>query len=115
ILRFQVNSDGSFAYWPPDGFHGTTGFSYTARAGDLSDSASVTIFVDAIPVASDDSYTLDPFTSTQLQVDANSGALFNDTAADHDTLTASFGQPSHGTVSGNSDGSFTYTAESYFT
>ncbi|MBD2848141.1 S-layer homology domain-containing protein [Paenibacillus sp. IB182496] len=65
----------------------------------------------AAPVALDDG----PYSTnedTVLTVNAGSGVLANDTDADGDPLTATkVSDPSHGTLTLNSDGSFTYTPE----
>jgi len=63
---------------------------------------------DLLPVANTDSYTA--VQDTPLTVTASAGVLSNDTDADGDTLAASrINIPAHGTVTLNSDGSFTYT------
>ncbi|HXG10152.1 MAG TPA: cadherin-like domain-containing protein [Gemmataceae bacterium] len=59
------------------------------------------------PVAVSDSYTVDE--DTPLQVNAP-GVLGNDSDPDDDPLTAALvSGPSHGALTFNSDGSFTYT------
>jgi uncharacterized protein len=59
------------------------------------------------PVANDDSYDVDE--DTTLTISAP-GVLGNDTDANNDTLTASLvSGPSHGVLTLNTDGSFTYT------
>jgi uncharacterized delta-60 repeat protein len=52
-----------------------------------------------------------------LDVDASQGVLANDSDADGDTLTAALvsgGDPSHGSLNFNGDGSFTYTPDADF-
>ena len=64
------------------------------------------------PVANDDSYTTEE--DTELTVSAT-GVLANDSDPDNNPLTASLVTgPSHGTLTLNSDGSFTYTPASNF-
>jgi VCBS repeat-containing protein len=60
------------------------------------------------PVATDDSY--DATSNATLNVSATKGVLANDSDAQGDALTASVvAQPAHGTVTMQSNGSFTYT------
>ena len=81
----------------------TTDLAFIALTFD--DDPNVPLDTDA-PVAGDNSYTAS--FDTALVVDAP-GVLANDTG---NTLTVSaWGTPSHGTVVGNSDGSFIYTPE----
>ena len=59
------------------------------------------------PYSADDTYDADWYAGTT--VDAQSGVLVNDTDYDGDPLTASvYDYPTYGSVSLNSDGSFTY-------
>ncbi|HEY7280300.1 MAG TPA: Ig-like domain-containing protein, partial [Actinomycetota bacterium] len=113
------NSDGSFTYTPNAPFFGTDHFTYEAddAFGGTSDPAMVTITVNppdnSPPTADDDSYSTSQ--GTELDVDAP-GVLSNDTDPDGDTLSAAkVGPgPSHGTLTFNSDGSFTYTPNAPF-
>ena len=60
------------------------------------------------PVANADSYSI--AFNTALTIAAGLGVLINDTDADNNSLTASLAtNPSHGAVSLNSNGGFTYT------
>ena len=104
------NGDGSFIY-NPQGYVGVDSFTYKANDGTLdSNVATVTVTVKTLkhaPVAVDDSYSMNQ--DTVLTVPAP-GVLANDTDQDGDTLTAvKVINPSHGTLSLNSNGSFTYT------
>jgi VCBS repeat-containing protein len=107
----SLDADGSFIYTPAANFNGSDSFTYRASDGTLaSNQATVTITITASndgPTAADDAYTTAE--DTALTVDAP-GVLANDTDPDGDTLSAVAGSgPSHGTLSRNANGSFTYT------
>lgn len=86
---------------------GNTALAAAIRAGQTTlDNANA-------PVAVADSYSV--AAGTTLTVTAATGVLANDTDADGNTLTATLvGNTSSGTLTLNSDGSFTYTPESGF-
>src|SRR6184192_716080 len=106
-----LNSDGSLVYMPALNFNGIDSFTYKASDGQAqSGVATVTITVtpvnDAPVAANDDSYTTPE--DTQLTVSAP-GVLANDSDVDGDPLTAMpVTGPTHGTLTLNSDGSFSY-------
>ena len=106
-----LNTDGSFSYTPAADYNGTDSFTYRANDGQSnSNVAAVTITINPVndpPTAVDDSYIVDK--DTALTVPA-SGVLGNDTDADSTTLTTVLvSGPSHGTLTLNPDGSFSYT------
>ena len=106
-----LNADGSFTYAPTSGYLGTDTFTYRANDGQLnSGTATVTITIhgaNQAPVANPDSYTMNQDASLTINAP---GVLTNDTDADGDQLSASIvSQSSHGTLSLQSNGSFTYT------
>ena len=108
----SVNADGSFTYTPNADATGQDSFTYVAN-DSAADSvvATVTIQINPVndpPSASDDSYTTTE--DTPLVVDVQAGVLDNDFDIDGDPLTAILAsEPAQGSVTLNSDGSFTYT------
>jgi len=105
-----LNSDGSFSYTPNLHYMGSDSFSYQASDG-VSNSSTVTDTIsvtDNAPAANNDSYNLP--NAQSFSTTAATGVLANDVDIDGDTLTASLvTNPGHGTLTLNSDGSFTYT------
>lgn len=118
-----LNADGTFDYDPSGQFEtlgaGDTaldGFSYTITDDNGgSDTASVTVTVNGVndgPTAADDSYSTGYQTALTI---AASGVLANDSDIDGDALTAALNtDPTHGSVTVNADGSFTYTPDAGF-
>jgi autotransporter-associated beta strand protein/predicted outer membrane repeat protein len=106
-----LNPDGSFTYTPDANFAGSDGFTYAVSDGDLT-SALVTvnitvIAINLLPIATNDSYSTG---KNRPLVVAAPGVLANDTDPDGGSLSAVLVRgPSHGTLTLNSDGSFTYT------
>jgi hypothetical protein len=97
----------AFIYVPEAGFTGFDSFSYMLSDDEGSGTASVTIRVQGPPIAAGDAYEI--FQDTQLVVDSP-GVLGNDDSAYGDSFTAVLvAGPTHGTLTFNGDGSFTYT------
>lgn len=108
------NSNGSFVYTPDTNYGGLDSFTYKVNDG-LADSAvgTVTISVNRAPVAVPEPYFIPG--NTPHTFNAAQGVLSNDSDPDGDTLTAALvTDVSHGTLSLNSDGSFTYTPNTNF-
>lgn len=104
---------GSFLYTPRAGFTGVDGFSYRVSDGIASTTAVATIRVNeppaanVPPVAAPDHY--DGLINQTLVLEAHSGVLVNDSDANGDVLTAVLvSGTTHGALTFNGDGSFTY-------
>ena len=106
--------DGSFMYQPAAGFTGTDSFTWEAQDGTTNSvPATISIFVtNAAPVAVADTFNMQP---GQTLTNPAPGVLSNDTDADGDTLTAVLASnPSHGILTLNTNGSFTYQPTNNF-
>ncbi|MCP4195390.1 MAG: tandem-95 repeat protein, partial [Planctomycetaceae bacterium] len=106
----NLNTDGSFNYQPANNFFGSDSFTYYANDGsDDSNIATVTITINPIndaPVANGESYNLNAGSIFSLPTP---GILSNDTDAENDSLNAILNTDvSNGTLTLNSDGSFSY-------
>ena len=102
------NSNGSFTYVHNGSQTTSDSFTYKANDGTLdSNVATVNITVTGVndlPVAKDDSYTVKEGDTLTVN-----GVLDNDADLDGDTLTATkVTDPANGTLTFNSNGSFTY-------
>jgi VCBS repeat-containing protein len=112
-----LNSDGSFTYTPRPNYSGVDSFTYQASDGvSLSAPVAVTINVGAAndaPLANPDAYSVEG--DTPLVV-AGPGLLANDVDTEGDVLGAGVASgPYNGTLTLNSDGSFTYIPDLGFT
>lgn len=108
----NLASNGSFTYTPNGAFSGVDSFTYLASDGSLSSAiVTVTMTVNAAPVANDDNY---PTTEdSPLIKTVDQGLLAND--VDTNSLTVVLvSQPSNGTLSVSLDGSFIYVPNGDF-
>ncbi|HRQ42523.1 MAG TPA: Ig-like domain-containing protein [Chloroflexota bacterium] len=112
----SLNSNGSFTYIPPANWSGITTFSYYAYDGQAnSNTAVVTLTVTAVndaPIVVNDAYT----TTEDMPLSiAAPGVLGNDSDVEGDAITAVLDTDvTNGTLSLNSDGSFSYTPDADF-
>jgi hypothetical protein len=115
----SLNGDGTFTYTPNDGsaFTGSDSFTYqlVGGMGTTSNMASVSIHVVAaaepLPHGaslSSDIYNFDPASEMSVMT-MTDGVLANDTLGSGAYRATLVDPPSHGTVSLNGDGTFTYT------
>jgi hypothetical protein len=105
------NANGSFTYTPHANFFGTDSFTYKANDG-VNDSAiaTVSIIVNPVndpPVAVNDNYSVRMCRTLTV---ATPGVLANDSDVDTVLFTAvKDSNPAQGSLTFNTDGSFTYT------
>ena len=116
-----LNSDGTFSYTHDGTENFSDSFTYELLDADggVTDTGTVTITItplnDNDPVADDESFTVvEGGTATEADLDAGTTLLDGDTDADlpNDTLTVNttaLSGPSHGSLTLNSDGTFSYT------
>ena len=114
--RWSLNPDGSFRYTPAANFNGADSFRYKASDGAAdSNVATVTVVIEAVndePVAGNNSYSTN---EDQVLNVAAPGVLGNDTDIDGGPLRAVLvSGPSHGTVTLNANGSFSYMPAANF-
>ena len=105
-----LNANGSFTYMPTANYNGSDSFTYKVNDGTAnSNVATVALTVNSVndvPIAVNDSYSTNE--DTPLTV-AAPGVLVNDSDIESAVTAVKVSGPSHGTVTLNANGSFTYT------
>src|SRR5439155_1108761 len=113
----SLNADGSFSYTPNANFSGSDSFTYSASDASLA-GAATTVSLTVNPVNDPPAAAADSFQTNEdvpLTIDAPHGVLANDSDLDGDTLSASVvSGPANGSLSLNTDGSFSYTPSPNF-
>jgi len=108
---FSINENEHGEIFVSNKLSGEAGVQKLSAACFVQATTQLTVIDDenlATPIAVDDSYLVDE--DQVLSVDASAGVLSNDTDADGDTLTTTLvSSPANGTLTLNSNGSFTYT------
>ena len=106
-------SDGLFTFTPAPGFFGTVSFTYTVTddLGAVSDPATVTINVNARPIATDNDYAVAEGSSVSGNVvsDDTGDGVDSDPDSALAPAAAVVANVASGTLTLNADGSFTYT------
>ncbi len=113
-----LDSDGSFDYTPFTAYSGPDSFTYEVTDGQGgSDQGMVNLTVGNVsPLAMHDSYNT--IENTLLTATPATGVLFNDSDIDGGSLNVNptpVSSPGNGSLTLNSDGSFTYTPSPAFT
>ncbi|GLX70291.1 tandem-95 repeat protein [Paenibacillus glycanilyticus] len=106
-----LNNNGTYTYTPNPNYFGSDSFTFTSSDGELdSDPATVTITINEVneaPVAQNG--------TEQTEEDEPLTGIVTATDSDGDSLQYSIvGQPSHGSVTLNPNGTYTYTPASNY-
>ncbi len=105
---------GKLTYTPDAGFEGTDRFSYTISDGQ-GGSASAQVTITVAPPPNRDPVARDDFASTQAGQAVTIDLLANDDDPDGDVIVlGGFGQPRHGSVQAQGDGTVVYTPDAQF-
>ena len=115
--ELDLADDGSFVYTPDEHYNGPASFTYQVSDGTTtSEFVTVTLTIAAVedsPVAVADSYDVDE--DDVLEINADLGVLANDFEPDGDDITIDLAErPENGSLTLNSNGSFTYTPDADF-
>ena len=113
-----INSDGTFTYTPEAGYIGSDSFTYqVCDNGTPVKCATATVTINVIAVNDAPDAVADIATVNEDEVLNGTSLLANDTDVEGNTLSISttpVSNPSHGTVTINSNGTYIYTPEANF-
>lgn len=119
---FSIDAGGNYTYTPDPGFTGEDSFTYTVCDDGtpvVCDMATVHVEVIADPVNGNNPPLADPdYALTEVDVPVTGSLISNDNDPDGDNLvinTTPTSDPTNGSVTINTDGTFTYTPNSGFT
>lgn len=107
-----LNANGVFNYTPPTDFLGVVYLTYVLNDG-LADSDQGIVALYVRPIGLSDGGYSTP-SGQILNVNATSGVLTNDIAGAYTKTVDGYTQPSDGSLTLNSDGSFSYTPDPLF-
>jgi VCBS repeat-containing protein len=109
-----VNADGTIIYTPAANYYGDDSFTYEVSDGHGGVSGVATVSVRVAPV-NDAPVTENDSATTAEDTPVTLNLLANDSDVDGDALSADvLSGPSHGRLSVNTDGSFTYTPDANY-
>jgi VCBS repeat-containing protein len=107
--------NGRVRFIPDANFQGTATVTYTiddGRGGTATAVVTISVIANSAPVAAADSHSV---AEDGVLIINGKGVLTNDSDAEGNTLTAQLvANPTHGALTLNSDGSFTYTPNANF-
>jgi len=107
--QVSVAADGSFTYTPDANYNGADSFTYKVNDGEL-DSAIATVMLTIVPV--NDAPVASAIAATLLEDGRITLNLLGSASdVDGDTLSVSVGNPQHGQLLKNADGSYTYVPQ----